>query len=147
MTRSSLMAVASVLKYAVSPTLAAQQNTPRLVTLRAAAKRRSSETAVWRALASSLRHRAARLHTPPRVVPHKVLVSSTRSHSLGCHSSSAARWERREPKARVVKYLLRLISLFIGVLRSNLPKTRPFPRVQCRPVPTPKPQAEALLTR
>ena len=58
------------------------------------------------------------------------------------------RWPMIESELLIlVPYLLRLISLLIGVLRSNLPKPRPFPRVQCRPVPIPKPQAEALLTR
>ena len=46
-----------------------------------------------------------------------------------------------------LSYLLRVKSLFIGVLRSNLSTARPFPRVHCRPVPLSKPHAEALLTR
>ena len=45
------------------------------------------------------------------------------------------------------QYLLRAISLFIGVFRCNLSTARPCPGAQCRPVPLPNPHAEALLTR
>ena len=51
------------------------------------------------------------------------------------------------PKMSLQAYLLPDICLLTGVLWCNLPTDAPYRGAPCRPVPSPKPRPEALVTR
>ena len=50
-------------------------------------------------------------------------------------------------RTKMNKYLLPDICLLTGVLWCNLPTDAPYRGAPCRPVPSPKPRPEALVTR